>query len=57
MSPIITILIVFLVAWACIWLVDYAGTPHPANVIVKVLIGALAILKILSVAGIIPAVI
>lgn len=47
----ITILIIVAVAYAAFWIIDRAGTPHPINMVLKLLVGAIALIALLQRTG------
>ena len=53
MALLIAILVIFLIAWACFWIIDSTGIPYPINTIAKVIIGIIAIVALLTKAGLI----
>lgn len=48
---ILTLVIIFGVAWGCFVLVDRAGTPYPFNLILKIIIGIIAVFALLTKSG------
>jgi hypothetical protein len=51
LSLVIAILIILLVVYAAFWIIDNAGVPHPFNMILKVVIGIIALIALLQKAG------
>ncbi len=47
----ITILIIVAVAYAAFWIIDRAGTPHPINMVLKLFVGAIALIALLQRTG------
>jgi len=52
LSTLIAIVVLAAVVYFVFWIVDAAGTPAPFNWAIKAIVGILAIVKILAIAGI-----
>ena len=46
---IITLIIAGLIFWLVLWFVDFVGVPEPFNKVIKVVLGIVALLYLLSV--------
>jgi glucan phosphoethanolaminetransferase (alkaline phosphatase superfamily) len=47
----IALVVIILVAWACFWLIDSSGIPHPINMIAKVIVALIAVVALLTKSG------
>jgi F0F1-type ATP synthase assembly protein I len=47
----VLILIIAAVAYVGFWIIDRAGTPHPFNMILKLLVGGIALVYLLKQTG------
>jgi hypothetical protein len=55
MSVLLTILIIALIAFVAFWVIDQMGIGHPINVILKVIVGIIALIYLLNTVGGLPA--
>lgn len=51
MHTLIQILILVVVVWFCFWAIERSSVPEPMSWIIKLIIAALAIFKVLAIAG------
>lgn len=54
MGLLITLLIIALVVFVAFWIVNEIGLPHPINLIVKVIVGVIALIYLLNALGGVP---
>ncbi len=47
----LVVLLIILIAYAAFWIIDRAGTPHPFNMILKLIVGAIALVALLQKTG------
>ena len=48
----ITLLILALIVWLCIWIIDMLPLPEVPKTIAKIIVGVIALIKLLSLLGI-----
>lgn len=48
----ITLLVLALIVWLCIWIIDMLPIPEVPKVIAKIIVGVLALIKLISVLGV-----
>ena len=53
MSILLTILVIFLVAFIAFWLVDAMRVPDPINMVLKIVIGVIALVALLTKSGLV----
>jgi hypothetical protein len=51
LQTLILIFVIVAIAWAAFWIIDRAGTPHPFNMILKLFVGAVALIALLQRTG------
>ncbi len=51
LALLVTILVIFLVAYGAFWLIDMIGLPHPMNMIAKAIVAIVALVYLLQTAG------
>jgi hypothetical protein len=47
----LAILVIVAVTYAAFWIIDTAGTPHPISMILKLIVGAIALISLLTQTG------